>query len=200
MQQIIELLAPRRGHFLFESGHHGDLWFDLESLCLDPRRARVIGAELAEPLSKMAIDLVCGPLVEGAFIGLMVALHLDVQFVYSERRARSIEGGLFPFGYRIPAALRPVLRGKRVALVNDVINAGSAIKGTFTDLQSCGAEVVEISASLVLGTAASKFADRVGVPLRSLAVLPNNLWTSTECPFCAAGTPLQDVAAFAALP
>lgn len=26
------------GHFLLESGHHGDLWLDLELLCLRPRQ------------------------------------------------------------------------------------------------------------------------------------------------------------------
>jgi orotate phosphoribosyltransferase len=192
-EQVLELLSARKGHFLLESGHHGDLWLDLESLCLRPRRVQMLAAELADPLSKLEVDAVCGPLVEGAFVGLMVALQLNVEFTYSERFARSAEGGLFPVGYRVPALLRPWLRGKRVAIVNDVINAGSAILGTFADLQSCGAEVIDISALLVLGTAASAFAIKEGVPLRSIAVLPSNLWNPTECPLCTSGTPLVDV-------
>lgn len=192
-EQVLRLLSARKGHFLLESGHHGDLWLDLESLCLSPRRVQTLAAELAEPLSKLKVDAVCGPLVEGAFVGLLVALQLNAQFTYSERFTRSAEGGLFPVGYRVPASLRPGLRGKRVAIVNDVINAGSAIQGTFADLQSCGAEVVEISALLVLGTAASAFAIREGVPLRSIATAPNNLWNPTECPLCASGAPLEDL-------
>jgi orotate phosphoribosyltransferase len=192
-EQVLELLSARKGHFLLESGHHGDLWLDLESLCLSPRRVQILAAELADPLSKLKVDAVCGPLVEGAFVGLLVALQLNVQFTYSERFVRSAEGGLFPVGYRVPAPLRPGLRGKRVAIVNDVINAGSAIQGTFADLQSCGAEIIDISALLVLGTAASAFAIREGVPLRSIAALPNNLWNPTECPLCFSATPLEDV-------
>ncbi len=195
-EQVLELLSARRGHFLLESGHHGDLWLDLESLCLRPRRVQIAAAELAEPLSKLEVDVVCGPLVEGAFVGLMVALLLNAQFTYSERFARSAEGGLFPAGYRVPAPLREGLRGKRVAIVNDVINAGSAMRGTFADLQSCGAVVVGISALLVLGTAASAFASSNGVPLRSIAALPNNLWTPSECPLCVSAVPLEDIAAF----
>jgi hypothetical protein len=38
--------------------------------------------------------------------------------------------------YRIPPALRSQVRGKRVAIVNDVINAGSAVRGTFLDLRN----------------------------------------------------------------
>lgn len=196
-EQVLELLSARRGHFLLESGHHGDLWLDLESLCLRPRAVQALAAELAEPLSKLALDAVCGPLVEGAFIGLLAASSLDVRFTYSERFARAPAGGLFPAGYRIPAPLRAGLSGKRVAIVNDVINAGSAMRGTFDDLQACGAEVVAIAALLVLGEAAAAFAAGKGVPLLSLAALPNSLWTPSDCPLCASGAPLEDIAAFA---
>jgi orotate phosphoribosyltransferase len=196
-EQVLELMSARKGHFLLESGHHGDLWLDLESLCLGPQRVQIVVAELAEPLSKLEVDAVCGPLVEGAFVALMVALLLNVQFTYSERFARSAEGGLFPAGYRVPEPLRHGLRGKRVAIVNDVINAGSAMRGTFADLEDCGAVVVDISALLVLGTAAPAFTSSKGVPLRSVATLPNNLWSPSECPLCVSGVPLEDIAAFA---
>lgn len=200
-EQVLQLLSARRGHFLLESGHHGDLWLDLEPLCLRPHRVQIVAAELVEPLSKLGVDAVCGPLVEGAFVGLMVALLLDVQFTYSERFARSAEGGLFPAGYRVPTPLREGLSGKRVAIVNDVINAGSALRGTFADLKTCGAVVVAIGALLVLGTAAAEFASSKGVPLYGVASLPNNLWAPSECPLCASGVALQDIGAFAsALP
>ena len=188
---VLDLVSARRGHFLLESGHHGDLWLDLETLCLRPRAVQAFAAELAQPLSKSGVEAVCGPLVEGAFVGLMVALQLDVQFTYSERHASSAEDGLFPVAYRIPAPLRAGLRGKRVAIVNDVINAGSAVVGTFADLQSCGAVVAGISALLVLGDAASAFAISKGIPLRSIAALPNNLWSPKECPLCASGARLE---------
>jgi orotate phosphoribosyltransferase len=190
-KQVLELLLARKGHFALESGHHGDLWLDLESLCLHPRRVQILAAELSGPLSSLNVDVVCGPLVEGSFVALLVALHLNAQFIYTEPYSQRAQDDLFPVGYRVPAPLRPGLRGKRVAIVNDVINAGSAIKGTFADLRICKAEVIDISALLVLGTAASVFALSEGVPLRSIATLPNNLWIPTECPLCASGAPLE---------
>jgi orotate phosphoribosyltransferase len=194
-EQVLDLLSARKGHFLLESGHHGDLWLDLESLCLRPRRAQVLAAKLAEPLSELKVDAVCGPHVEGAFVGLMVALVLDVQFIYSERFVLSGQGGLFPVGYRVPVALRAGLRGRRVAIVDDVINAGSAVRSTFADLESCGAVVIDVSALLVLGGAGPAFALSKGVRLRSLGTVPSNLWSPAECPLCAAGIPLDDSAA-----
>ncbi len=138
----------------------------------------------------------CGPLVEGAYVALMVALQLDAQFTYSERFVRPAADGLFPAGYRVPASLRASLRNKRVAIVNDVINAGSAIRGTWAGLEECGANVIAIGALLVLGSAAADFPASKNIPLYSVATLPNNLWTPSECPLCASGTPLQDIAAF----
>jgi orotate phosphoribosyltransferase len=195
-EKVLELLSGRRGHFLLESGHHGDLWLDLESLCLRPRATQSLAAELATSLSQLEIDAVCGPLVEGAFVALMTASHLDVEFTYSERYTRKTADGLFPSGYRIPRPLRDGLRGKRVAIVDDVINAGSAVRGTFFDLEECGANVVAINTLLVLGSAADQFAASKNVPLNSLAKLPNALWAPSECQLCASGAALEDVASF----
>jgi orotate phosphoribosyltransferase len=198
LEDILNLLATRRGHFLFESGHHGDLWLGLELLCLRPRLVQPLAVELAKRLSRLGIEVVCGPLVEGAFVGLMVASELDVTFSYSERFARRTQEGLFPAGYRIPSSLRSSVRQKRVAIVNDVINAGSAVRGTLSDLEACGATVVAIGALLLLGTAASEFASGKNVVLESVATLPNNLWTPSVCPLCASGVPIEDVAEFRA--
>jgi orotate phosphoribosyltransferase len=126
----------------------------------------------------------------------MLASELDINFSYSERFARGAEVGLFPAGYRIPEVLQSSVRGKRVAIVNDVINAGSAVRGTFADLQDRGATIVAIGALLVLGTAASQFALSKHVALESIATLPNTLWTPRSCPLCSSGIPLEDIGGF----
>jgi orotate phosphoribosyltransferase len=190
---IINLPPARKGHFRLESGHHGDLWLDLELLCLRPQPVARSAAELAKRLSTYSVDAVCGPLVEGAFVALTVASELDVEFCYSERFVRPQSDGLYPVEYRIPGALRSRIRGKRVAIVNDVIGAGSAIRGTFTDLEACGAEPVVIGALLVLGSSASSFAADKHIALEGLAYLPNKLWVPLECPLCASGIPVENV-------
>src|SRR6266478_4606945 len=129
-EEVVHLLPARKGHFLLESGHHGDLWLDLELLCLRPEPVRRLAAEIAARLAAHQVEAVCGPLVEGAFVALMVAAELGVPFTYAERfadRALIDREGLYPVQYRLPHALGDVVRGKRVAIVNDVINAGSAI-------------------------------------------------------------------------
>ena len=192
----MQAFAGRRGHFLLESGHHSDLWLDLEHLCKQPALIKPPCVELADRLRPLAIEVVCGPLVEGAFIGLLVAAELQIEFCYSERYARASEDGLFPAGYRLPKAVRASVRQRRIAIVNDVINAGSAVRGTFDDLVSCGAVVIAMGTLLTLGSAAREFAISRNVVLESLSAQTNTLWSPAECPLCAAGVPLEDVAGF----
>lgn len=187
---VLALMPARRGHFLLESGHHGDLWLDLELLCLRPDPVRKLAARLAARLAPHDVEAVCGPLVEGAFVAMMAASELGVPFTYSERFENSERRALFPVDYRVPRALRAEVRDKRVAVVNDVINAGSAVRGTLADLEACAARPVAIAALLVLGSSASRLAADRAVALETLASLPNNIWTPAECPLCTRGMAL----------
>lgn len=192
-QDLLALVRGRRGHFQLESGHHGDLWFQLETLCLDARKIQPYAARLAERLSPYHVEVVCGPLVEGAFMALLVSLVLGCNFVYAEGFANTNREGLYPVEYHLPPALHSAVEGKRVAIVNDVINAGSAVIGAFSDLQALGADVVAIAALLALGDSITAFSAAHHVPLELLQRLPNNLWTPSQCPLCAAGQPLEIV-------
>jgi orotate phosphoribosyltransferase len=190
-ENLLSLVRGRQGHFLLESGHHGDLWYQLETLCLRSRDLRPFAGRLAAQLAPYEVEVVCGPLVEGAFVALMVSLELGCDFAYAERFADTTRDGLFPVEYRLPKSLHPAAKSKRVAIVNDVINAGSAVRGTFFDLQEHGAGVVAIGALLALGDAIKEFAAEHQVPLEILERMPNNLWTPSECPLCAASVPLE---------
>jgi len=128
---MLHLVGARRGHFLLESGHHGDLWLDLESLCLHPERIQPLAERLAQRLAALKVDIICGPLVKGAFVAFLVAAELGRRFCYTERSDRSNGDGLFPVGYRLPHPLRGLVQQERVAIVNDVINAGSAVARHF---------------------------------------------------------------------
>jgi orotate phosphoribosyltransferase len=192
--EILGLMAPRRGHFRYESGHHGDLWLQIARLYLRPDRLRPLARALAARLAPHAVEAVCGPLIEGALLAQMVAEELGVIFLFAEQVARPSSDGLFPVGYRIPEALRVEARGKVAAVVDDVINAGSATRGALADLRLCGARPVAVGALLALGHAASAFGDDEGLALESLAHLPSTLWLPSACPLCAEGVPLEGTA------
>ncbi len=187
---LARILRRRSGHFEYESGHHGDQWLELERLCLEPAALQPFVRDLAVIVSAARAQVVCGPLVEGALIGLLVARELDIQFVYAERHVEADHQGLFPVRYRVPTTVRGDLEGKRVAIVNDVINAGSAVRGALTDLESCGAEVVRLACILVVSDAAQALASKAAVPLESLETEIRPLFESPDCPQCKEGIPL----------
>jgi orotate phosphoribosyltransferase len=189
---LLALIPGRDGHFRLESGHHGDRWLDLEALCFNVFAAQEMAVRLCTRLAGHDIDAVCGPLVEGAFVALMVAEELVLPFTYSTPSDPMPGDRLFPVKYRIPAVLRPRLKGRRVAVVNDVIGAGSAVRGTLDDLRACGAKPLVIGALAVVGEAADKIAEENDVPLETLARLRSGIWAPNECPLCAQGVALTD--------
>jgi orotate phosphoribosyltransferase len=192
-ESLLSSVRARRGHFRFESGHHGDFWLDLETLCVRPAVIRVFAAELAGRLRPHGVDAVCGPLNEGAFIALMVATELDCDFTYAERFANPTHDALFPVEYRLPGAQFPLVRARRVAIVNDVISAGSAVRGAYANLQELGAQVVAVGSLAVMGTPFVTFARERALPLEVLAHVPHNLWIPAECPLCQQGVPAEAV-------
>ena len=63
----------------------------------------------------------------GAFLAQMIAAELGVEFAYAEPQPSASTGTLFSVVYRLPGTVAPLLRGKRVAIVDDAVNAGSAV-------------------------------------------------------------------------
>ena len=193
---MIDQLPTRRGHFLLESGHHGDLWLDLELLCFRPDRVRPLVNQLVARLEKYGAEVVCGPLVEGAFLALLVAAEMSLPFAYSQPlpEEKPTKANLYPLRYQLPPPLAAEVRGKRVVIVNDAINVGSAVRGTFADLKRCEAEPVAIAALAALTPWVSRFAETNGVGLELLASLESEVWTPTACPLCIKGEPLTQPA------
>jgi orotate phosphoribosyltransferase len=191
MDDLIDTLGARRGHFRFESGHHGELWLDLDALFARPARVAPFVAQLAARLSTHVVDVVCGPLVGGAFVAQAVAEQLDIECAWTERVQGPSGDALYAARYRVPDALRERLRGRSVAIVDDVINAGSATRATLADLRACGARPVAVGALLVLGSSAAALTAAEGLALETVATLPNALWEPAECPLCAAEVALE---------
>lgn len=195
---ILDLVDARSGHFRFESGHHGDRWLELDPLFARPARVRPVTDALARLLAPHDVQAVCGPLVGGAFVAQLVAAELGAEALYAERETPAARDALYSVRYRLPRALRRRARGRRVAVVDDVVSAGSSVRATVADLRACGAEPVVVGGLLVMGGAAAAFFEPQGVPVLAVARTDIAMWEPRACPLCAAGAPLDDVLADAA--
>src|SRR5258708_9878196 len=163
--ELLNLLAAREGHFRFESGYHSNLWIDLDVLFLHSSAVHRFAIELADKLAQYKLKAICGPLVGGALIAQTIAARLDIEFYYTERLVPAQRDALYPIEYRLPRGLRKPICGKSIAIVDDVISAGSAVRGTLTDVRSFGATCVAAGALHRLGDLRQGFCAEPTVPL-----------------------------------
>jgi orotate phosphoribosyltransferase len=177
----------RDGHFVYESGDHGDTWLALELLYARPRRLQGVAARLAEKLLPHAPDVVCGPLLGGALVGQWVAHALDARFVFAEPQPRSTDAGP---RYAVPEELRPALRGARVAIVDDVINAGAATLACVPAVEDGGGSVVAVASLLFRTPGTLELWAKRGIVVEYLLGVQWNTWTAGDCPLCRAGAPV----------
>jgi orotate phosphoribosyltransferase len=196
-ESFFELTSGRRGHFKLESGYHSELWLDLDALFADSQRIEPFVAQLAELLRSYNVAVVCGPLLGGAFLAQLVAQALAVEFCFTERVMPVNANGLYPASYRLPPAFTARVRDKRIALVDDIMSAGSALHGSYTELQGHGATTAVAGALMVLGNTGADFFAKEQVPVAAVVRESYTLWLPASCPLCIAGAPLENVAAAA---
>jgi len=159
------------------------LWLDLDALFLRPSRLRPYVDWLAERLREHSPDAVCGPLEGGAFLAYAVADLLGVAFLAGYRSPGQATG------YRLP----PVpggIGGWRVAVVDDAVNAGTAVAACLRELRAQGAVPVAVAALLGLGEASAMVPAKLGVPFYPAGTMPSRAWPAPECPLCADGDPV----------
>ncbi|HEV8582764.1 MAG TPA: phosphoribosyltransferase family protein [Thermoanaerobaculia bacterium] len=147
---------------------------------------------MAERLRPYSITAVCGPLLGGAFLAHALAAHLGVRFYFSQPVPSQADGGLFAAQYRLPAELRRRVGTERIAIVDDVISAGSSVRATAADLTAAGASTVVVGTLLLLGSQAVEHFSARGIPLVALAEQAFNLWAPVGCPLCRSGMPLEN--------
>jgi len=190
--EVAQLARPRSGHFDLGTGYHGDVWLDLDALLLRPALLRPYVRWLAGRLSEHSADAVCGPLEGGAFLGYAVAELLGLAFLPGYRSPAARPGEVT--GYRL-SRVPGGIGGWRVAVVDDAVNAGTAVAACLEQIRDRGAVPVAAAALLSLGRASATVPARLRVPLYAAGTIPSRAWPAGECPLCQSGIPLTDPSA-----
>ena len=188
---FLDLLSVNKGHYALESGLHGDVWFDLEIAFIHPHSLQPFIDRLADILSGYNISAVCGALVGGAFLAYSIAQRLEIDFLYTERDI-CIVNGVQIVSYRLPSALRSKAVNRRIGVIDDAINAGSAVTKTCDELRSSGAKPVVLASILTVGGQPLKVLSDEYPEVVSLEHLESNLWEPRQCPLCKSGVALID--------
>jgi orotate phosphoribosyltransferase len=183
------LAGPRRGHFDLGTGYHGDLWLDLDAMLLRPAQLDPHIRALADWLRPFQADAICGPLAGGAYLAWALANRMATAFLPAERDYSRPAGQ--PPAYRLPAVPGGIA-GWRVAIADDAVNAGTAVRSCFGQLSGCGAIPVAVVALLALTPASTTAAEALAVPFHAAETVASQAWPARQCPLCARGTPLSE--------
>lgn len=189
---VLDLAGSRRGHFVMESGYHSALWFDLDALFAAGSLVDPFVDQLARQLTAYDVEVVCGPAAGGATLAERLAGRLGCAFAFTEH-VPAAGAGLCKARYVLPAQFTNSLRDKRVALVDDVMSAGSSLRATLTEVEAGGARPVVVGALHVLGGAGVDFFLQRGLAVEAVGRGEYEMWRPDSCPLCAAGAPLDDV-------
>ena len=84
--------------------------------------------------------------------------------------------GLYQARYLLPTAFGETISGQRVAMVDDVMSAGSALRGSFTEIVRFGGRPDVAGALLVLGSRGLDFFAEKSLPVEAVARDEFALW------------------------
>lgn len=175
------------GHFVYTSGKHGSAYINKDALYPHTTVISRLCRELAKKFSRSPVEVVVAPVVGGVILSQWVAHHLsrmkkrEVLGVYAEKSA---DGFILKRGYD------RLVSGKKVLVVEDILNTGGSAKKVVETVRSAGGVVIGVGALVNRGGVIAK--DLGGVPkVFSLVELPLEAWEANECPLCVRQLPIN---------
>jgi orotate phosphoribosyltransferase len=174
-------------HFVYISGDHGSGWIDKDTIFVDLARVDRLTRMLADAVRHVDAEIVCGPATGGLITAQWTGFALGLPAVFAEHdapRARQLRG---PFA--LHRGYDRLVPGRRVLVVDDVVNTGHSLRETVAAVRAAGGSVA-VAAALV---------DRGNVDAAALGVneylyllqcnIPN--WPANDCPLCKQGVPIN---------
>lgn len=175
-------------HFVYISGDHGSGWVAKDVIFVDLTRVRRLAQLLAAPVKRFEADILCGPATGGLIVAQWTAHELGLPAVFAEHdpaHKRTEVRGRFGLhrGYD------KLVAGKRVLVVDDVVNTGLSVRQTVEAVRADGGDVVAAACLVHRGNV-----DAVGIGVPNYEYLleydiPN--WSAEECPLCKRGVPIN---------
>jgi orotate phosphoribosyltransferase len=134
-----------KGHFVYNSGRHGELYVNKDALYPHTEITSALCAEIALHFSEDKIDVVVAPALGGIILTQWIAHHLsriygkEVLAVYAEKvKTESSEGTIF----EIRRGYDQLISGKNVLMAEDILTTGSSLRKVVKAAREAGAHVV----------------------------------------------------------
>lgn len=188
-------------HFVYSSGRHGDCYINKDALYSRPQDLDDVSAMLASMACECFsdIEVVVSPTVGGVILGHNVAYNLDLLLDGSVRFAFSDCHPLYPTRRVIRRGYRPLIKGKKVLLVDDIITTGHTLSNLAMAVVAAGGTPIGAACVCDRGTVRrlsiypqqdmGTFAlELVIEPLLEMDV---QTFAAADCPLCKANRPID---------
>jgi orotate phosphoribosyltransferase len=175
-------------HFVYISGDHGSGWIDKDAIFIDPKRVDRLAFLLAEAVRPVDAEIVCGPATGGLIVAQWTAHALGLPAVFAEHEALHDPGQLRG-RFILRRGYDRLVAGRRVLVVDDVVNTGHSIRQTVAAVRSAGGKVTTAAALVHRGNID---AGGIGVS-RYIYLLESDIpeWPAANCPLCRQGVPVN---------
>lgn len=172
----------RQGHFSFRSGRHSSGLIDRDLLLADPAVANHFGYAIAKEFFTSHIETIATPSIWGAGLAQWVGYFL-------EPKAKVVDATPKSGALTIAGKLTPLVDGRRVLLVDNLIVSGETMTNFLEILNGLGATVIGIAA--LWSSAGSELG---GHPVYTTLNQQYPAWLESECPLCADGqVPVEQI-------
>lgn len=129
----------RQGHFAFRSGRHSNGLIDRDLLLADPAVASHFGYSIAKTFFTDHVETIATPSIWGAGLAQWVGYFL-------EPKAKVVDAALDEGTLRVADNLIPLIAGRRVLVVDNLVISGQTMSTFVPMLTSLGATIVGIAA------------------------------------------------------
>jgi orotate phosphoribosyltransferase len=175
-------------HFVYISGDHGSGWIDKDAIYPHTERIERLCRDMANLVRGWDAEVVCGPATGGLIVAEWAAHELGILSIFAEHDPAA-EGTSLRGRFVLRRGYDRVVSGKRVLVVDDIVNMGVSLRQT--------AEAVRGAGGLVVGAAC--LVNRGNVEASGLGVdrfaylleyrIP--AWPAVDCKLCQAGVPIN---------
>lgn len=175
-------------HIVYTSGKHGSAYINKDAIYPHTseisRLCRMIAIEFIDD----KIEVVAAPVIGGVILSQWTAYHLsritgrEVLSVYAEKTKDD--------GFVIKRGYDKIISGKKVLVVEDILNTGGSAKKVVDKVRILGGEVVGVGAICNRGGVTAS--DISNPPkLTSLIDIKLDSWDEQNCPLCAKDMPIN---------
>jgi orotate phosphoribosyltransferase len=175
-------------HFVYISGDHGSGWIDKDAIYPHTERVERLCRDMADELRGWGAEAVCGPATGGLIVSEWTAHELGVLPVFAEHDPAP-QGDSLRGRFVLRRGYDRVVSGKRVLVVDDIVNTGLSLRQTAEAVRRAGGEVVGAACLVTRGNVGAaglgvgRFADLLEYKIPA--------WPASECRLCRAGVPIN---------